>query len=99
MAMAARVGDDHVCPLFNPPPSGSPHKGGPILGPGQVQVLIENMPASVVGDICVCAGPPDQIVKGSSSVFIGGKPAARIGDLTQHGGSITQGCSTVNIGG
>ena len=53
----------------------------------------------VVGDSLVCVGPPDSIVKGSSTVMIGGKPAARMGDTTAHGGSIVLGCPTVMIGG
>lgn len=47
----------------------------------------------------VCVGPPDTIVKGSSTVLIGGMPAARMGDTTAHGGSIVLGCFTVMIGG
>ena len=31
--------------------------------------------------------------------MIGGKPAARMGDSTAHGGTITAGCPTVMIGG
>jgi uncharacterized Zn-binding protein involved in type VI secretion len=57
------------------------------------------MPAAVMGDMCVCVGPPDSIVKGSATVMIGGKPAARMGDLTAHGGSIVIGAPTVLIGG
>jgi uncharacterized Zn-binding protein involved in type VI secretion len=57
------------------------------------------MPAAVVGNPCVCVGPPDVIVKGSATVLIGGRPAARIGDNTAHGGVIVQGCPTVLIGG
>lgn len=76
-----------------------PHVGGPISAPGVPTVLIANMPAAVVGDICVCTGPPDSIVKGSATVMIGGKPAARLGDMTAHGGSIVVGCPTVMIGG
>lgn len=76
-----------------------PHVGGPIVGPGSPTVLIGGMPAAVVGDSCVCAGPPDSIVKGSTTVLIGGKPAARMGDFTAHGGVITLGCATVIIGG
>ena len=56
-------------------------------------------PAAVMGDMCVCVGPPDSIVKGSATVMIGGKPAARMGDTTAHGGSIVMGCPTVMIGG
>nr|WP_233552181.1 PAAR domain-containing protein [Parabacteroides sp. AF48-14] len=73
--------------------------GGPVTGPGVPSVLIGNIPAAVVGDLCVCAGPPDTIVKGSSTVLIGGKPAARMGDSTAHGGTIAVGCPTVIIGG
>jgi uncharacterized Zn-binding protein involved in type VI secretion len=61
--------------------------------------LIENMPAAVVGDMCTCAGPPDSIIKGSATVLIGGMPAARMGDVTAHGGSIVLGSFTVIIGG
>ena len=87
----------HVCPLVNPGPV--PHVGGPIVGPGSPTVLIGGMPAAVVGDMCVCTGPPDSIVKGSATVMFGGKPAARMGDSTAHGGTIVAGTPTVMIGG
>jgi uncharacterized Zn-binding protein involved in type VI secretion len=99
MPLAARVGDNHSCPLTNPPPTNSPHTGGPIMPPGVPAVLIGGQPAATVGNQCVCAGPPDSIAKGSATVKIGGKPAARQGDTTAHGGSITAGCPTVMIGG
>jgi uncharacterized Zn-binding protein involved in type VI secretion len=76
-----------------------PHVGGPVIGPGAPTVLIGKLPAAVMGDNCVCVGPPDAIVKGSATVMIGGKPAARMGDTTAHGGSIALGCVTVMIGG
>jgi uncharacterized Zn-binding protein involved in type VI secretion len=75
-----------------------PHVGGPILPPGQPTVLIAGMPASVVGDMCICVGPPDAIAMGSTGVTIGGRPAARMGDPTVHGGMIAVGCPTVLIG-
>ena len=50
------------------------------------------MPAACMGDSAVCVGPPDVIIKGSSSVLIGGRPAARMGDQTAHGGQIVMGC-------
>jgi hypothetical protein len=56
------------------------------------------MPAAVMGDMCVCVGPPDTIVLGSVGVLIGGKPAARMGDTCAHGGTIVLGCPTVLIG-
>ena len=62
-------------------------------------MLIGGMPAAVVGDMCVCTGPPDSIVKGSATVMFGGKPAARMGDSTAHGGTIVAGTPTVMIGG
>lgn len=100
MPPAARVTDMHTCPMQTPAfPSPIPHVGGPITGPCVPNVLIGKMPAATVGDMCVCVGPPDTIVKGSSTVMIGGKPAARMGDTTAHGGSIVIGCPTVIIGG
>jgi uncharacterized Zn-binding protein involved in type VI secretion len=52
-----------------------------------------------MGDTCVCVGPPDSIIKGSATVLIGGKPAARMGDTTAHGGTIILGAPNVMIGG
>jgi uncharacterized Zn-binding protein involved in type VI secretion len=75
-----------------------PHVGGPVVGPGCPTVLIGGMPAAVMGDMCVCVGPPDSIVLGSTGVMIGNKPAARMGDMCAHGGSIVVGCPTVLIG-
>jgi uncharacterized Zn-binding protein involved in type VI secretion len=95
MPAAARLTDMHYCPLANP----NPHVGGPITGPGVPTVLIGGLPAAVVGDLCVCTGPPDLIVKGSTTVFIGGRMAVRQGDLTAHGGVIVNGFPTVQVGG
>tara|TARA_R110001592_G_scaffold81505_4_gene241858 strand:+ start:129 stop:386 length:258 start_codon:yes stop_codon:yes gene_type:complete len=76
-----------------------PHVGGPIVGPGAPTVLIGGLPAAKVGDLLVCVGPPDAIVKGSATVMIEGRPAARMGDSTAHGGTIVLGLPTVQIGG
>ncbi len=92
---AARVGDMHVCPMFNGP---VPHVGGPILPPGVPNVLIGGMPAAVMSSMAVCVGPPDTVVLGSTGVFIGNRPAARMGDTCAHGGTIAMGCPTVLIG-
>lgn len=100
MPLAARITDMHTCPMQTPAfPSPIPHVGGPITGPGVPTVWIGKMPAAVIGDMCVCVGPPDSIVTGSATVMIGGKPAARMGDTTAHGGTIVIGCVTVLIGG
>ena len=96
MPPAARIADMHVCPMLT---GVVPHVGGPVTGPGAPTVLIGGLPAAVVGDLCVCVGPPDSIVKGSATVLIGGKPAVRMGDMTAHGGVIVQGAPTVMIGG
>jgi uncharacterized Zn-binding protein involved in type VI secretion len=97
MPPAARITDNHVCPMVT---GIVPHVGGPILPPGEPTVLIGMLPAARVGDMLVCVGPPDTIAKGSMTVMIGNKPAARLLDLTAHGGTIVgPGEPTVMIGG
>ena len=99
MPPAARLTDFHECPMQTPAVVPIPHVGGPITGPGMPTVLIAGLPAARVGDMLVCVGPPDVIVKGSATVMIGGIPAARIGDQTAHGGQIVLGAFNVIIGG
>ena len=99
MPPAARITDMHTCPMQTPAIPPIPHVGGPVVGPGAPTVMIGKMPAAVIGDSCVCVGPPDAIVKASATVMIEGKPAARVGDTTAHGGSIVVGLPTVMIGG
>ncbi len=90
----ATVGSMHVCPLVN---GTVPHVGGPIVGPGAPNVLINGKPVAVMGDTATCAGPPDTIVQGNPSVLINGVPVACQGDMTAHGGTITAGDPTVLI--
>jgi uncharacterized Zn-binding protein involved in type VI secretion len=52
--------------------------GDPITGPGVPTVLIENLPASVVGDMVSGAACQGSITQGSPTVLIGGRPAARV---------------------
>ena len=92
---AARLTDMHVCPAATGP---VPHVGGPIVGPGCPTVMIGKLPAALVGDMCVCVGPPDTIAAGSTTVLIGGMPAARLGDSCAHGGTIVLGEFTVMLG-
>ena len=99
MPPAARLTDLHTCPQQAAGVPPIPHVGGPLVGPGVPTVLIGGLPAAVVGDTAVCVGPPDTIVGGSASVVIGGRPAARLGDPTAHGGAIGLGLPTVMIGG
>ena len=95
---AARITDNHVCPMVTPGLPPIPHVGGPIVM-GEPTVITVNMPQARIGDQCVCVGPLDVIVQGSATVLVGGKPAARIGDMTAHGGNIVTGAPTVLIGG
>ncbi len=96
MPPAARVTDMHVCPMVT---GVVPHVGGPVLPPGAPTVLINSLPAATLSSMCTCVGPPDTIILGSATVLIGGKPAARLGDSTAHGGTIVAGSPTVLIGG
>jgi uncharacterized Zn-binding protein involved in type VI secretion len=86
----------HTCPMVT---GVVPHVGGPIGPPGVPTVLIGGLPAAVVGNMAVCVGPPDSIVRGSGTVLINNRPAARMGDQTAHGGVIVAGLPTVMIGG
>jgi len=95
MPPASRITDMHVCPMVT---GIVPHVGGPILPPGAPTVLIGFLPAATVTCMATCVGPPDVIVKGSAGVMINFMPAARIGDLTAHGGVIVLGFPTVIIG-
>ena len=92
---AARVSDMHVCPMVT---GVVPHVGGPILPPCCPTVLTGSLPQARVTDMATCVGPPDVIVLGSFTVLVSGLPAARLGDLTAHGGTIALGLSTVLIG-
>ena len=99
MKPAARITDMHTCPMVTPGLPPIPHVGGPIVSPGGPTVLIGNLPSATVTSQCVCVGPPDVIVKASVTVLVCGLPAARLGDMTAHGGSIVVGFPTVLIGG
>ncbi|PKQ61183.1 hypothetical protein BZG01_19740 [Labilibaculum manganireducens] len=91
----ATIGSMHVCPMC----SGLvPHVGGPIAGPGSPNVLINGKPAALMGDMCVCVGPPDVISQGNPSVLINGVPVVCQGDMTAHGGIIISGEPNVLIG-
>jgi uncharacterized Zn-binding protein involved in type VI secretion len=94
MPAAARVGDTTT-------------HGGTIVGPGCATVLINNMPAAVMGDNHLCAIPPSPsghptstpFPKGSATVMIGNKGALRTSDMCVCGAGAAAGCPTVIIGG
>jgi uncharacterized Zn-binding protein involved in type VI secretion len=75
-----------------------PHVGGPILPPCAPTVITGKMPQARIGDMLTCVGPPDVIAKGAATVIVAGKPAARMTDMTVHGGQIVLGEFTVLIG-
>lgn len=79
---AARVDDNHVCPLLTP----TVHVGGPILLPGAPNTLINGHHAARVNDKATCVAPaPDTVRGGLITVFIDGSPASRIADATDVG--------------
>lgn len=91
---AARVGDMHTCPMMLP----ISHVGGPILPFTNTKVFINGMLAATAGSPAQCAAGVDSIITGSSRVFIQGQPAARVGDMSAHGGVIVGGSLNVLIG-
>ncbi|MCC9606836.1 PAAR domain-containing protein [Blastopirellula sp. JC732] len=92
---AACISFMQVCPMVD---GIVPHVGGPIIGPGAVTVLVGELPAAQVGNMCTCVGPPATIVLGSATVLLEEMPAARMGDETDHGGAIVLGLPVVLIG-
>jgi uncharacterized Zn-binding protein involved in type VI secretion len=102
-----------------PVPTPTPHPPLPlaIIGATVPTVLINNMPAAVATSMtkpcmlpsCVPGGP-GLISKGSATVLIGNRPAARVGDLVAFascvapipsptGKILPPGSATVQIGG
>jgi uncharacterized Zn-binding protein involved in type VI secretion len=91
MPPAARATDTHICPNGIPgvllPPVGAPS----IVKIGGLLAAYVTTPATP------CTAGPNTVIKGSSKVKINGMPAARIGDMTAHGSTITSGFMTVMI--
>jgi uncharacterized Zn-binding protein involved in type VI secretion len=83
--------------------------GGTLQGSGIATVLIGKQPAAVVLDpstihACSIVPPPPHlssspVVTGSTTVFIGRKAAARVGDPVGCGATIMSGAFDVLIGG
>ena len=70
MLPAARIGDNHVCPMVTPGVPPIPHVGGPFIM-GSPTVLVGDMPQSRVTDQLVCVGPPDMAIMGEPTVLVG----------------------------
>lgn len=90
MSGASRVGTDSA--------------GGTIAGPGESTVKVNGKTISVIGDSVTPHAPLDTphmggpvMVGSSSTVFAGGKPVCRAGDLASCGHS-ANGSGNVNIG-
>lgn len=95
MMPAARITDNHVCPMVT---GIVPHVGGPqVLG--SPTVMIVSMPTGSITSQEVCVGPPDVDLLCSATVMINNKPADRLGDSSAHGGALVMGAPTVMIGG
>ncbi|MEP7124577.1 MAG: PAAR domain-containing protein, partial [Byssovorax sp.] len=90
---AARMNDFHICPVGS-------HAGGPLTQPGDPTVLIGNAAAARYSDMAQCTGTaaPDAVSMGSPTVVIGKLLAGRMGESTEHGGSVVVGFPTVLIG-
>lgn len=91
----ARMGDMHKCPQGTGPTA---HEGGPVVGPCVKNVLMGGQPVAVVTDQASCSGATDTITKGTTTVLIGGRGVARMGDPTAHGGVIIKGLPSVVVG-
>lgn len=81
----------------------------PALAAKVSTVLIEGLPAAVVGSVHACVKPPDPLLGPSNvllprpgpprNVFIGGAPAATVGDRAVCQATVVLGAKTVIIGG
>ena len=83
--------------------------GGTLQGSGVPTVKLGGLPAAVALDastmhICPIVVPPahlksSQVIKGSTTVFLNGKAAARVNDPVGCGATIMSGAFDVLIGG
>lgn len=84
----ATLGSMHICPMCSGP---VPHVGGPVAKTGAPGATLNGKPIALMGDMCVCVGPPDIIAQGNAGATINGIPIATVGCMTAHGGAITVG--------
>ena len=50
MKQIVTINLNHICPMVT---GVTPHIGGPIIGPGCPGVMVNGVPISVMGDMCV----------------------------------------------
>jgi uncharacterized Zn-binding protein involved in type VI secretion len=74
--------------------------------PGEIlRIKTSNLPywaqyhIATIGAMIAVVGPPDTVIEGDSNVFLDGKPVARVGDGTAHGGTIVEGSDRIFING
>lgn len=94
MKQIVTINLNHVCPMVT---GYTPHIGGPIVGPGCSGVLVDGTPVSVMGDTCICCGPPDVVVQGYPGVLVDGTPVVVQNCMTAHGGIIPLGVAGVTV--
>ena len=61
----------HVCPMVTPGTPPIPHIGMLAIPMGALTVLINKVPAIVLGDMFLCVGPPATVILGSPNILIG----------------------------
>lgn len=88
------INTNHICPMVT---GTTPHVGGPVVGPGCPGVLIDGQPIALIGDTCICCGPPDLVAQGYSSILADGKPIVVQDCMTAHGGIIPSGIPGVTV--
>jgi uncharacterized Zn-binding protein involved in type VI secretion len=102
MLPAARIGDNHVCPMVTPGVPPIPHVGGPFVM-GSPTVLVGEMAQSRVNDQLVCTGPPDMAVMGDETVLVGmvgaGGLAGAMEGLAAMGVEVPMNASSSSAGG
>jgi uncharacterized Zn-binding protein involved in type VI secretion len=102
MLPAARIGDNHVCPMVTPGVPPVPHVGGPFVM-GSPTVLVGEMPQSRVTDQLICVGPPDMAVMGEPTVLVGmvgaGGLAGGMGGLQELGVAVPMNAPSASASG
>lgn len=68
---AANALSKHVCPMVTMGTPPIPHVGMVAIPIGALTVLINGVPAIIMGDMFSCVGPPASVVLGSPNILIG----------------------------
>ncbi len=68
---AANASSSHICPMVTPGSPPVPHVGMLAVPKNATTVLINGVPAIVMGDLFLCVGTPASVVVGSPNILIG----------------------------